>query len=116
MDVTGPFKAVSAGDVHTCAINGDDDLLCWGDDVNGGDIAFGGVAKRTGPFKAVSVGDIHTVAIRAAQMDTEEPATTEVKPTTEVKGKLITDSDGKQYELFISPYDPNVRVVIPVPE
>ena len=70
----------------------------WGYDFYG---QTSGPNEADGTYQAVAAGLYHTVAIKT--------------PTAaQVKGKLITDDNGQQYRLFISPYDPNFRVVIPV--
>ena len=93
---TGTYKAVAAGANHTCTINGDNDLLCWGDSSS-----FDDVAKRTGTYKAVAAGGNHTVAIRATRKQT-------------VKGQLINGEDGRQYQLFVSPFDNKLRLLVPI--
>ena len=53
---SGTFKAISAGDYHTCGIRTDDTLACWGYNYNGQS------SPPSGTFKAVSAGNYHTCA------------------------------------------------------
>ncbi len=54
------FLSVSAGDAHTCAIDDDSEVLCWGDD------SSGQVSEAPeGEFLSVSAGGSQSCAIRA---------------------------------------------------
>ena len=53
------FLAVSAGSAHTCGIDTDHDLICWGDDSLG---QLDGIPS--GDFLSVSAGATHGCAIR----------------------------------------------------
>ncbi len=65
------WKAVSAGDHHTCARASDASLFCWGSNSDG-QVGDGTTTQRTSPVKvgvghtwaAVSAGSIHTCARR----------------------------------------------------
>ena len=56
---TATFKAVSAGNIHSCAIRADDTITCWGGNNDGQADA------PTGAFKTVSAGPIHSCGLRA---------------------------------------------------
>ncbi len=53
------FKAVTAGDSHTCGLRTDDTITCWGDNGDGRSLAPGE------SFKAVSAGNLHTCGLRS---------------------------------------------------
>lgn len=57
---SSPIQKISAGIVHTCMINNDGSISCWGsNDENEAP------AHLDGPFTAVSAGGYHTCAIRS---------------------------------------------------
>src|SRR2546426_8398185 len=60
------FAAISAGDVHVCALTADGQAFCWGYDVNG---ALGGPGKRSTVPSAV-VTDLRFVAVVAGPQRT----------------------------------------------
>ena len=53
----GTFKALTAGAEHTCAIESDDTVACWG--LNGNRQSD----PPAGTFKALALGEVHTCAI-----------------------------------------------------
>ena len=53
------FKAVSAGEYHSCGLRADDTITCWGDN------SAGQTDAPAGAFKAVSVGEYHSCGLRA---------------------------------------------------
>ena len=53
----GNFRAVAAGQNHTCAIRDTGEIMCWGDNL--------GIPPE-GSYTAISAGDHHTCAIRAS--------------------------------------------------
>lgn len=55
---SGSFTAVSAGVVHTCGINQENWVQCWGDD------AFGEAEPPHVPFLRVAAGGRHSCGIR----------------------------------------------------
>jgi alpha-tubulin suppressor-like RCC1 family protein len=73
----GTYKEVSAGAFHTCAINTDDELVCWGagSPMQGGDTDsfpnYGQSIPPSGKFRGLSAGDMHACAIK---LDTGEVA------------------------------------------
>ena len=54
---SGRFKAVAAGESHTCAVGSDGTIACWGDN------ARGQTDAPQGTFEAVAAGGSHTCAI-----------------------------------------------------
>ena len=52
------YKAINAGDSHTCAIAADDTIACWGNNNHGQ------AEPPEGTYKTVTAGDSHTCAIR----------------------------------------------------
>ena len=54
---SGRFRAVAAGEFHTCAIGSDDTITCWGDN------QLSQTEAPQGTFKAVAAGQFHTCAI-----------------------------------------------------
>ena len=56
----GTFSQVSAGGQHTCGLETDATLACWG--ANG----FGQAAPPAGTFNRVSAGYEHTCALRTS--------------------------------------------------
>ncbi len=62
------FRSISVGYYHVCAIDRNNDLLCWGDNEYGqlgaGDIQYSNVPVKVGEnFKQVSSGGEHTCAV-----------------------------------------------------
>ena len=53
------YTAVTAGDFHTCALEGDNTIVCWGDNGNGQADA------PDGQYTAVTAGYVHTCAVGA---------------------------------------------------
>ena len=53
------FKAVTAGDSHSCGLRSDDTITCWGNNEHGRSNAPGG------SFKAVSAGNLHSCGLRS---------------------------------------------------
>ncbi|HEY4059827.1 MAG TPA: hypothetical protein VGM39_24600 [Kofleriaceae bacterium] len=68
--IDGTWKQVSSGENHTCAIQSDDTLWCWGGD-DRGQLGVGtrdshpAPTQLAGTWKSVSVGQAHTCAIAA---------------------------------------------------
>ncbi|GAB1407455.1 hypothetical protein MASR1M8_13740 [Thermomonas brevis] len=58
--------AVTAGSRHTCALQPDGSVACWGHNYNGqlGDALVGGNYGKPGPFLAVPAGDAHTCGLK----------------------------------------------------
>ena len=56
--ITSGFKAVDAGQSHSCVIRADDTITCWGSNAYGLDDA------PAGTYKAVTAGGLHSCAIR----------------------------------------------------
>ena len=56
--ITSGFKAVDAGQSHSCVIRADDTITCWGSNASGLDDA------PAGTYKAVTAGGLHSCAIR----------------------------------------------------
>ncbi|MCY3634030.1 MAG: hypothetical protein OXH23_00315 [bacterium] len=57
----GPYTAVSPSGSHTCAIQADQTIACWGLD------SFGKADSPDGQFTAIAAGAQHTCAIRTDQ-------------------------------------------------
>ena len=52
------FASVSAGEEHTCGVQWDGTVVCWGDDDNGK------ATSPTGEFASVRSGGSHTCGLR----------------------------------------------------
>ena len=72
---TAGWRAISAGELHSCGIRTTGRLYCWGDNASGqlGDGSKGGtadipvqVAGNRTDWKAVSTGSLHTCALRTS--------------------------------------------------
>jgi alpha-tubulin suppressor-like RCC1 family protein len=60
----GSFTDVSTGEYHTCAVDSDGAVVCWGAGKGeGGTYDFGQSTPPTGTFVRVSAGDWHTCAL-----------------------------------------------------
>ena len=57
-----PYSVVSAGAVHTCAIQHDQTVACWGAEDEQFD--YGQTDPRKGAFTAVASGEFHTCGVR----------------------------------------------------
>src|ERR1051326_5402958 len=57
----GAYTAVSAGQLHTCAIRTDRTVRCWGND-NSGQVS--GITGDPTPFRAISAGQLHTCGLK----------------------------------------------------
>ena len=55
---TGEFASVSAGDYHTCGVNRDSSVECWGND------NYGQATPPTGEFASVSAGYDHACGMK----------------------------------------------------
>jgi alpha-tubulin suppressor-like RCC1 family protein len=55
----GPFRHVTVGTNHACALHEDRTVACWGDD------GFGQATAPPGEFLAVDAGALHTCGLRA---------------------------------------------------
>lgn len=53
------FTAITAGGLHSCALNGNGAIHCWGDNSHGQTVV------PSGTFSAVSAGGSHTCAVRS---------------------------------------------------
>ena len=61
----GSFSAVSAGEVHTCAIRADTSAIeCWGSNHDWQEIYRGQADPPAGSFSAVSAGSAHSCGLR----------------------------------------------------
>ncbi len=69
----GTWKAVSLGSSHSCAIRSDDNILCWGDNVNnfqvGDDTAIDRAVPTAiyngGTWNALAIGDAQSCGVRS---------------------------------------------------
>ena len=52
------YKAVTAGEFHTCGLRTDNTIQCWGDN------RYGAAAAPTGSFQTVTAGEFHTCGLR----------------------------------------------------
>jgi alpha-tubulin suppressor-like RCC1 family protein len=81
VQVTAPavesWREVAAGSAHTCAIDDDAGLWCWGSDADGqlgdGDADDGAITRpqriaEDGPWEDVVAGEFHTCARKAGQL------------------------------------------------
>ncbi len=60
----GSFRDVSAGQIHTCAVDSASSVQCWGAGKGeGGEYDFGQSTPPVGTFVQVSAGDWHTCAV-----------------------------------------------------
>ena len=59
---SGTFIQVSAGGEHTCGINSNESIQCWGTDI----FALGTVTPPSGTFMYLSASMYHTCAVASS--------------------------------------------------
>ena len=58
---TSAYKAIAAGDTHTCGIRTDDRVVCWGNNDSG----QAPVGPTAASFQSISAGYRHTCGVRS---------------------------------------------------